>query len=307
MLSSTLQANSNLFKTAFERSAVPKLLVLPQGQIIWANRAMCQLLGYSRKKMLGLQISDLIQTQDLSRQVDATQQLLAGQVTDYQLELHILPGSGPAIQARLQMFAHRNAQQILFLIAEIQETSQQKSLGQLQTNEIERLKNAEAMAHVGSWDFVFATGLCHWSEESRQILGFRPETNALSPENSFYFLHPDDRNQVINKFNESIKLNLDFKALSRIIKQNGEIRHLQLDARIHYNQLGLAVSLGGSLLDTTRVQMQEYMRQETNRLLQIQKQQLKEVAIQVSQNIQGPLNLIKAIKEKPPENPAQTP
>lgn len=58
------------------------------------------------------------------------------------------------------------------------------------------LKMAQAVAHVGHWEWDVDSGDMRWSDETFRILGYEPQ--ALTPSRDLFFqvIHPDDRAKV---------------------------------------------------------------------------------------------------------------
>jgi|GEM_PF-6591416 len=65
----------------------------------------------------------------------------------------------------------------------------------LRSNEA-KLKQAQAIAHMGSWEIDFATGIGTWSEELCRIHGLLLGQNKQSFESWLSFIHPEDLEYV---------------------------------------------------------------------------------------------------------------
>lgn len=90
-----------------------------------------------------------------------------------------------------------------------------------------RLKQAQAMAHIGNWTIPnLDSGITIWSEEMCRIYGVSPEVNQYTFEEWLAFIHPEDAGFIISIGESSIKDKEDISLLHRIIRTNGEVRYL---------------------------------------------------------------------------------
>lgn len=62
-----------------------------------------------------------------------------------------------------------------------------------QQRSIDQLRDAQAIAHLGSWEYEFATDRVKWSDELYRIYGVNSETFVPNIENLMTLIHPEDR------------------------------------------------------------------------------------------------------------------
>ena len=60
-------------------------------------------------------------------------------------------------------------------------------------NSERHLREAQAIAHIGSWDYDMATGKLAWSDELYRVYGVSPDTFSPNVENLVNLIHPDDQ------------------------------------------------------------------------------------------------------------------
>ena len=58
------------------------------------------------------------------------------------------------------------------------------------------LREAQSIAHIGSWDYDLKTGQLDWSDELYRIYGVSPETFTPNTENLINLIHPEDQSTV---------------------------------------------------------------------------------------------------------------
>ena len=89
-----------------------------------------------------------------------------------------------------------------------------------------RLRESQAIAHVGSfhWDVVADT--VAWSDEMCRIHGFEPGESSITYETYLDQVHPDHREQVRRTVERSLANQEPFEHEYRIVRATGETRWL---------------------------------------------------------------------------------
>lgn len=127
----------------------------------------------------------------------------------------------------------------------------------------ERLNEAQAIAHVGSWELDFATGKALWSDEALRIYGLNPEDNHQTYESWLSFIHPDDLGYVIAEIEKS-QANLSRSNLyHRIIRKDGVIKHLYSTTEFDFKD-GKPVGVHGVCHDITNIRISEEAREQAD-------------------------------------------
>ncbi len=130
----------------------------------------------------------------------------------------------------------------------------------------ERLKQAQKIAHVGSWDLNFATGVALWSDEACKMYGLSPDDNIQSYDSWLSFVHPGDMDRVIKKIGESEATLKNAAFQHRIIRRDGSVRHIYSQSEFEINDAGIPVGLHGVAHDITETREAElaHMQSEAN-------------------------------------------
>lgn len=87
------------------------------------------------------------------------------------------------------------------------------------------LQLAETVANIGHWRLDLASHSVTWSEEVFKIHGMQA-TAAPAYDAAINAYHPDDQNLVQMKLAEAIEYHRGFEFRARIIRPDGEIRHV---------------------------------------------------------------------------------
>jgi CheY-like chemotaxis protein len=144
------------------------------------------------------------------------------------------------------------------------------------------MREAEQLAHFGSWQIDLVTGKHKWSDEGYRMLGYEPGGLHLTYETFLDHVHPEDREFLKNAIDETV-LRLDSYACEfRIMDRAGNIKHLLTNILVKRNPERQALRLSGFNLDITEQKRQ-------TQALAHQNKQLIEIAWMQSHEVRGPL------------------
>jgi PAS domain S-box-containing protein len=96
-----LRQTEGRFQGTFEQAAVGLSLVAPDGHLLRVNRKLCEIAGYSVDELLGKTFQDITFADDLDRDLDAMQRLVAGELPHYQMEKRYVRKDGAIIWINL--------------------------------------------------------------------------------------------------------------------------------------------------------------------------------------------------------------
>jgi len=113
-----------------------------------------------------------------------------------------------------------------------------------------RLKEAQTIAHIGSWEIDMVNNVQHWSDELFNIFGIINEGALPSTELFLSFIHPDDFD-FVSKKHEAFKLLTDSSYDFRFIRKDGSVRHGYSKYRFEFNKDRRPVRLSGIIQDIT--------------------------------------------------------
>jgi PAS domain S-box-containing protein len=135
------------------------------------------------------------------------------------------------------------------------------------------LVEAQRLANLGSWVRNLETNEVVWSDQLYEIFGVQPgEENSGTFEGYLKRIHPDDRDRVREQVEAAIKAGEGFEGERRIVRPNGEIRHVQTCVELVKNDAGRVVSMRGICFDVTeRKQAEIELERTREQLAQMQK------------------------------------
>lgn len=124
------------------------------------------------------------------------------------------------------------------------------------------LQQAQSVAHIGSWTYDRARQYYGWSDEIFHILGVDPAQQEASPALFLATVHPDDRDLVLQAYQEGLDDPAGMDVEHRIVRRNdGEVRWVHRRVVHVLDAAGEPLRSDGTVQDVTdRRKAQEEVR-----------------------------------------------
>jgi PAS domain S-box-containing protein len=178
------------------------------------------------------------------------------------------------------------------------------------------LSEAQRLAHIGSWEYDMQNRTVMVSDEYYRILGI-PQGSEVTPESFLAAVHPDDVEYVKAKIAEGLSKYEPYTIDHRIVLPSGEVRFVQDETRVYFDDAGNPVRKVGTVHDVTdskqaalKVQQaEEQLRALSRHLIQAQETERRRIALELHDQLSQDLALISIeledLIQKSPESPAQ--
>ncbi|HSU14161.1 PAS domain S-box protein [Longimicrobium sp.] len=119
------------------------------------------------------------------------------------------------------------------------------------------LAEAQALAHVGSWEWEVERDHVWWSDEMYRVYGFRPGEVRVTLGTFLERVHPGDRGRVRAAVERSVETGEPFELDHRIVLSDGEARMLHARGRAETDGRGRVVRMAGTGQDVTGARQAE--------------------------------------------------
>ncbi len=124
-----LKRSEERFRRVFEHATVGLGVLSPAGHFVQVNPALAALTGYTEAELLGTSMLAITHPDDRGRNQALLQQLLAGEVSSYQIEKRYLRKGGGSASVRIDASLVRNAAgQPAQVVGIIQDVTEQRKL-----------------------------------------------------------------------------------------------------------------------------------------------------------------------------------
>ncbi len=223
---------------------------LAAGRLLMANPACCRMLGYQEAELRALSPSQLHPPESLARLRKLLAQLQRGESPQLQ-ELAFRRRSGELFHADVSPSLVNLAEGPCLLAVLRDVSDKRRALEQLARSE-ELLAEAQALAHLGSWNVDLQTGESSWSDEEYRLFGFAPGSVQPSAEVFKQVVEPEDYERVEAQLAMLLAQGRDghYHAEFRVRRPDGE-RVLEEVGQVRFDAQGRPLRMFGSTLDVT--------------------------------------------------------
>lgn len=237
-----------LFKAIFDNSALGIAVVDKKGNLIKSNQALENILGYSNEELAKLNFREFTHTEDLAKDVNNFNKLIAGKQKNFQLEKRYIHKNGSVIWVDLTVSPIRDYQSnFLFAIGMIQDISQRKQVEIALQESEQRFRVLVENIQEAVWlNSAEPSEILYMSPAYEKI--FQRSCQSLLDNGSSWLevVHPDDLQGVLSAL-KVMKTEGKFAVKYRIIHPDNSIHWIfartsairDLDGKI-INHVGIA-------------------------------------------------------------------
>jgi len=242
------------FRTGFIAGGAGLVVADAAGRYLSANPAFCKLVGYSEAELRGMSTRELTHPDDRDSHVRIWQRLVAGEAETNAREKRYLTRSGDTVWAIAAAAVFQDpADGEVYVISNIQDITERKLAEQALAEREKRMRVAQKLANMGSWERDLDSSVIKWSDQLYEIFGLEPGSYDGTYETFISMVHPDDRSTALQRRrvrnNRDDPSNFNF----RIIRPDGEIRYVRTERRIENDSEGRPKRAIGIMQDVTEL------------------------------------------------------
>ena len=117
------------FRTSFDEAPIGMILVSRKGRILRANRALGDIVGRPQDKLTGMSVQEITHPDDREASLSWTTRLMAGEVSNYQIEKRYLHADGHAVWTSLHASFVRDPDgNPLYAIGQIEDITERRAM-----------------------------------------------------------------------------------------------------------------------------------------------------------------------------------
>ena len=261
--------HAQLFRDVFNASPIGIAVENLEGQPLFVNPAFCSMLGFSEEELCSKHCVQFSPPEDAEKDWDLFQQLRAGSINHYQLEKRYFRRDGSLVWGRLNI-SLLNSRPSPLVIAIVEEITDKKTAEEALRASEERLRLAQQIAHIGSFEWNIQTGVNTWTPELEAMYGLQPGTFTGTQTAFENLVHADDRASVINLVDRALKTGQPMEGEWRVVWADGSVHWITGRWQVLMNESGEAARMIGVNIDVTDRKRAEEVLLETNRALEAQ-------------------------------------
>ncbi len=235
------------FRELFDLAADCMLVLGSDGVIREINRAGHEQLGYTRSEMVGARLSKFISPEYAAIIGDRIAELQEKGFLIYESAQVCKDGTVIPVEISSRTF-NLDGQPAFFSI--VRNITERKLIEQALQQSEHDLKEAQSIAHFGSWTHDMA-GHITWSDELYKIFGVSPETFTPNAESFSGLIHPGDL-AAMQAWNQACALGQKPGPIEwRCIRPDGSVRHICGQGELILDARGRVIHMAGTVQDIT--------------------------------------------------------
>ena len=273
-----LKVSEEKYRTIFFKSPLPKWIFDQETlYFLEVNDAAVEHYGYSRDEFLAKTIMDIRPREDINDLMNDISRIKKNPGIRRGTWRHVKKnGELIVVETTAHQITYMGRKARLVVANDI--TKKLKAEEELRRSEI-RLNEAQAIAHISSWEIEFASNKHVWSDELYQIFRVHKTDTSPSIELFLSFIHPDDREAASRVIYDALKNFTESEANFRFIRKDGKQRFGFIEWRFEFDAKKNPIRLYGILQDITEHKEAEEALKKMERRITDQKiQEQKKIA-----------------------------
>jgi PAS domain S-box-containing protein len=240
---SATHGNEELYRRIIETTHLGVCIADPDYRYTFANRRLCEMLGYEPDELVGMTVFDLMDEAGGNAQRARIERRRQGKPESGELALKRKDGSEVWVMFESHsIFEEGHFHGVLSMMMDISE--RRRIEGLLQRGEAQ-LREAQHVAQLGSWEWDLRTNALVRSEECRHILGV---VGLDAPAQDR--IHPDDRARVLEARTQSLRDGKPWTCDYRVVRDDG-VRVVHARGEVVVDAAGEPVRMVGTVQDVT--------------------------------------------------------
>ncbi len=271
-----LRLSEERFRRMFEDAPLGMVLVGPDKKLLKANRRFCEMVGYDESEVVGDTYALYTHPDDLSRNLELTDQFFRGERSTYSLGKGYRCKNGDEKWVRVTTTGMiEPAGEARVLLAMVEDVTERHLVQKALQESQERLKLAMDGSTDGFWDghplpdepWDSPRTPVWWSPRVREMLEVSAEEfpNVLGSWASR--LHPEDKDRVFGALRAHLDQRVPYDIEYRIKNKQGQYRWVRARGQALWDDQGRPVRMAGTLQCITARKKAELALQESQERL----------------------------------------
>ncbi|PBQ32665.1 hypothetical protein CNR22_13080 [Sphingobacteriaceae bacterium] len=263
-----IELGETRFKTLIEHNYDGIVLRDENFSIIYSSASAERILGWTDEDKLGKDFADKTHPDDIEKVKENHLNVLRNPGVSFPIIFRTQHKKGHFVWVERIMTNMLHDKAIKAIVANFRDISAKITIEKELEYKEARLKQAQAIAHVGHWEVNFKENISAWSDEIYRIYGLEPLTSDFSHERLKEFIHPEEIASFENEMESAFSSLSDFSHEHRIIRTDRSVRHVVLECRFEFDSDKNPIGLYGIVHDRTAQKEAEEILKKSHELLQ---------------------------------------
>ena len=303
-----LHDSTRLLNAVIER--LPVMLFLKRAsdlRMVMFNKAGEDLLGFPRDALLGKNDYDNFPKEQADFFIEKDRRVLNGSGFEDIPEEVITGKDGNGLILHTIKVALRDEHgQPQYLLGISEDITARKRIEDAMANYSELLAMATGAVGIGIWNYYLDQGTLEWDDRMLEMYGVGRDQFAGAYEAWSGAVHPDDRERAETALNASIAGQANFDTEFRILRPDGQARHIQALGLTVFDKSGVARHMTGINLDITERKQAEAALLRAKEDAEKANRAKSEFLSSMSHELRTPMNAILGFAQLLKYNPTET-
>ncbi len=264
------------YRAMYENSPDGVLFTAPDGRVLAANPAACQVLARSEAEICSLGRQGMADATDDRWGLMLEERERTGQVRGV---ARMIRGDGALIEAEMSARIFHEADGTERACTIFRDVTDRVAMERELRDGRKRLAEAERVAQIGSWEWDVASDRVSWSNGLFEIYGLSPDEFDSSLADSEKRVYSEDRARVRETFQQALKAPFPLTLEYRGVRYDGTVRTLRSRVEVVVNEQGEPIRLVGAVQDITETRRAEQVLQSASSDLQRKAIELRRLAL----------------------------
>ncbi len=214
------------------------------GNIIQVNKTALQALGYTYEEMVGKNLKQFMVPSHPKAFENYLERITINKSDEGVLSILTKEG-------KLCYWSYKNTLENGQIIGFSQDVTDKINAEKTLIEQEHNLKEAQALAKIGSWKLDLLSNRIFWSEETFNIFGLDPKQPEPLLEEFLQMIHPGDKMNLKLSIEKAISQREAFSIELRIVLNNGLIKYVQIKGRPYIDKTEKVTQIIGVVQDIT--------------------------------------------------------
>ncbi|MFW5822012.1 MAG: PAS domain-containing protein, partial [Tangfeifania sp.] len=243
-----LEEKEKNYRNLFEDNPQPMWIYEPETlAFLKVNKSAKELYGYSENEFLSMKITQIFASEEIGKLMHQISSIKNN--SNYYSEWRHLKKNGEIIHVETTSytinFENRAARYVL-----VRDKTKSKQVYLALQEKNERLKHAQEIAKMGSWQYDLRTQKASWSDNNFRIYGLEPGEIEPTWDYALSRIHSDDLPEILEHYQNLLNLKKPVNTEFRLLFEDGSVKWIQNNSIPHYEN-GQLVKIDGVNIDVT--------------------------------------------------------